>query len=253
MAVSVDTVYQRVLALANKEQRGYITPQEFNLLANQAQMSVFESYFYSLNTRDRQEPARSFEVDETDISELIAAKLNPFRSISTVSGGTNFQSTISVNGTEYDVFQTGRVFHNGDVCQKVDINEARRYTRSIRHIATTVNQGAIYCDSTTNGQDINVYAGSSTIESNVTAEYFRVPVAADWSYVVVSDVAMYNANVSVNFELHKSEEDTIVNKILELAGITIAKAGLTQVAGQMSAGEVAVSYTHLTLPTKRIV
>ena len=34
MAVNVDTVYQRVLAIANKEQRGYVTPQEFNLLAN---------------------------------------------------------------------------------------------------------------------------------------------------------------------------------------------------------------------------
>ena len=30
MAVSVDRVYQTVLALANKEKRGYITPQEFN-------------------------------------------------------------------------------------------------------------------------------------------------------------------------------------------------------------------------------
>ena len=46
MAVSIDTVYQRVLTLANKEQRGYITPQEFNLLANQAQMEIFEQYFY---------------------------------------------------------------------------------------------------------------------------------------------------------------------------------------------------------------
>ena len=33
--VSIDTVYQKVLAIANKEQRGYITPQEFNLFANQ--------------------------------------------------------------------------------------------------------------------------------------------------------------------------------------------------------------------------
>ena len=49
MAVSVDTVYQRVLALANKEQRGYITPQEFNLFANQAQMEIFEQYFYDIN------------------------------------------------------------------------------------------------------------------------------------------------------------------------------------------------------------
>ena len=45
--ISIDTVYQRVLAVANKEQRGYITPQEYNLLANQAQMQIFESYFFN--------------------------------------------------------------------------------------------------------------------------------------------------------------------------------------------------------------
>ena len=44
--VNIDTVYQRVLAIANKEQRGYITPQEFNLFANQAQLDIFEQYFY---------------------------------------------------------------------------------------------------------------------------------------------------------------------------------------------------------------
>jgi len=49
MAVSIDTVYQRVLSIANKEQRGYITPIEFNLLANQAQMMIFEQYFYDLS------------------------------------------------------------------------------------------------------------------------------------------------------------------------------------------------------------
>ena len=49
MAVSVDTVYQRVLAILNKEQRGYLTPQEFNLFANQAQLDIFEQYFYDIN------------------------------------------------------------------------------------------------------------------------------------------------------------------------------------------------------------
>ena len=47
--VSVDTVYQRVLAIANKEQRGYVTPQEFNLIANQAQSEIFEDYFTQMN------------------------------------------------------------------------------------------------------------------------------------------------------------------------------------------------------------
>ena len=53
MAVNVDTVYQRVLTIANKEQRGYITPQEFNLLANQAQLEIFEQYFYDINQFNR--------------------------------------------------------------------------------------------------------------------------------------------------------------------------------------------------------
>ena len=53
MAVSIDRVYQKVLALANKEQRGYITPQEFNLFADHAQMEIFEQYFYDLDQFSR--------------------------------------------------------------------------------------------------------------------------------------------------------------------------------------------------------
>ena len=41
MPISIDTVYQRVLAITNKEQRGYVTPLEFNLIANQAQLLIF--------------------------------------------------------------------------------------------------------------------------------------------------------------------------------------------------------------------
>ena len=56
MAVNVDTVYQTVQALANKEQRGYLTPQEFNLFAIQAQNDLFEQYFYDLNALRQQRP-----------------------------------------------------------------------------------------------------------------------------------------------------------------------------------------------------
>ena len=46
--VNIDTVYQTVLALANKEQRGYITPQEFNLFADKAQNEIFNNYFHKI-------------------------------------------------------------------------------------------------------------------------------------------------------------------------------------------------------------
>ena len=51
--ISIDRVYQKVLAIANKEQRGYITPQEFNLFADQAQMEIFQQYFYDLDQFER--------------------------------------------------------------------------------------------------------------------------------------------------------------------------------------------------------
>jgi len=45
MAINVNSVYQTVLLILNKEQRGYITPQEFNNIANQVQLEIFNSYF----------------------------------------------------------------------------------------------------------------------------------------------------------------------------------------------------------------
>jgi hypothetical protein len=61
--ISIDTVYQKVLALANKEQRGYITPQEYNLFADHAQMEIFEQYFYDLNQFQRA-PGNSTEYSD---------------------------------------------------------------------------------------------------------------------------------------------------------------------------------------------
>ena len=41
MALNVDTVYKTVLLIMNKEQRGYVTPDEFNKIAKQVQLQIF--------------------------------------------------------------------------------------------------------------------------------------------------------------------------------------------------------------------
>jgi len=53
MAINVNTVYQTVLLILNKEQRGYMTPVEFNKTGAQAQLDIFETYFDSLNQQIR--------------------------------------------------------------------------------------------------------------------------------------------------------------------------------------------------------
>jgi hypothetical protein len=75
MAVSVDTVYQRVLAILNKEQRGYVTPQEFNLFANQAQLDIFEQYFYDINQFGR---IPGNDTEFSDMLNILNEKINIF-------------------------------------------------------------------------------------------------------------------------------------------------------------------------------
>lgn len=53
MAINVDTVYRTVLLIMNKEQRGYLTPEEFNKIGQQAQLEIFNSYFEELNQQLR--------------------------------------------------------------------------------------------------------------------------------------------------------------------------------------------------------
>ena len=49
MAINVNQVYSTVLTILNKEQRGYITPDEFNKISTQSQLEIFEQYFEDLN------------------------------------------------------------------------------------------------------------------------------------------------------------------------------------------------------------
>ena len=53
MAIPVNTVYPTVLSILNKEQRGYLTPYEFNKIATQVQLEIFEKLFEDLNQYTR--------------------------------------------------------------------------------------------------------------------------------------------------------------------------------------------------------
>jgi hypothetical protein len=243
MAVSVDTVYQRVLALANKEQRGYITPQEFNLLANQAQMSIFESYFYQKNLREKTDKDSYIETDETNLSVLMDSKLGPFQEFLPVTSGHTFPANTTVSGVSYAIFHYGTVMLGDEPCQKVSMFDAQRLKKSVRHMAVTDTQAPFYTDNRVSGRDIVVYAGGtagsddSEETSGVTVECFRIPVPVAWAYVVVNGKALYNSYAAVDFELHISEEDTLVNRILQLAGIVMNKIGLADTANNLNQAE----------------
>ena len=67
--------------------------------------------------------------------------------------------------------------------------------------------------------------------AKIAFDYWKKPTKPYWGYVVVSSKALYNTNTSTNFELHPMEEENLVTRILELAGLTIEEIELSRMAG----------------------
>jgi hypothetical protein len=107
MAINVDVVYKTVLLILNKEQRGYMTPDEFNKTATQVQLEIFESYFDNLNQQLRVQPNDSEYADRIkNLDEQIAV----FKTIGDCSiiSGNEWELPTSSGMTVYSepVFQT---------------------------------------------------------------------------------------------------------------------------------------------------
>ena len=114
MSVSVDTVYQRVLSILNKEQRGYVTPQEFNLFANQAQMDLFEQYFYDINQFGRM---HGNDTEFSDMLNILNEKINLFEVTSAMTYAGNYWSTPS------DLYRIGTLIYNSAEVERINKNE----------------------------------------------------------------------------------------------------------------------------------
>jgi hypothetical protein len=226
--IIIDTVYQKVLALANKEQRGYITPLEFNLLANQAQELIFEQYFYDLDQMKRRDTDTT---SLSDMSELIENKLTEFTDVQTMAGGGVYPSN----------YRTGRIFVSVGIvsyeAKLVSMNEITNYLGSEFHMAG-LQKNPVYTKINSNAVDVAVYNHLGLLTTNVSCEVITRPIKVEWGYDVIAEKALYNASRTTDFQLHASEETELVFKILELAGIVINKVGLVQTAAQEDAKKI---------------
>jgi hypothetical protein len=63
----INSVRNTVLSILNKNNYGYISPSDFNLFAKQAQLDIFEDYFYEYNYQINKENARTSGTGYADI------------------------------------------------------------------------------------------------------------------------------------------------------------------------------------------
>ena len=222
--VNVDRVYQRVLALANKEQRGYITPQEFNLLANQAQMDIFEQYFYDLS-QFRRIPGN--DTVHADIVDILEEKISMFEVTAALPLAPNPNGVAGTLSTLPRFYRLSNVRSGNTTMESVSRKDFRMFPNG--PLTTPTATRPIYMIDTINS--IIQIAGDDTLTS-ADVDYIQSPIEVSWTYVVVGEKALYNQGAidAQNFELHPSEETKLVIKILALAGFTLKDQGLLQSA-----------------------
>ena len=296
MAINVDLVYKTVLLILNQQQRGYITPDEFNKVGNQVQQGIFEKYASDLNQQlripenDSEYANRVKNLEEKlDIFKRIDPAVyaapyfnlpsntsvatstqtfiapNPAVDKFTITNWTVAQSQgaiikILLNGTEQTAAQAtistttnivtfaaapptastiliqlypstfyrlGTVIHKDvKMVQMVERNEFYLIQKSPLTAATISQPIFLY-----ENERIQVFPPA--IVSDIKISYIKKPDQIKWGFTTGGlGQYIYNPTISINFELHPSEQVDVITGILLYSGVIIQDPTIIQVASQ---------------------
>ncbi len=239
--VNVDTVYQTVLLILNQQQRGYMTPDEFNKAGTQAQLTIFEGYASDLNQQYR------LSQNDTEYSNRIKnieQKLQFFQRtatptiIATTSSFNILDTTAPIDapvvaGTTDTLYRLGSVFYKDqDLGQYVQPNELRQLLLS--PLTQPTITFPIY---TYENNIITLYP--TTINSDITISYLAKPRNIKWDFTtdLTTGAYLYASGSSIQFDLDVTEQDELILRILAYAGLIIQDPTIISAASQAVAAQ----------------
>ena len=217
----INDVRNTVLSIMSKDNRGYITPDEFNLFAKQAQLEIFEQYIYSYSNSINKQNARMFGEGYTDVPKNIGEVIDEFSVLVSLS----YSAPYFLPPANY--YYLERVMYNNNIeVEKV----------SQRKISALLNSNLTAPDVSYpvyTLQETGVIVYPTTIVNNITTQYIRYPKDPVWSYTNISaGQPVFNASAFnyQDFELPLSDFANLVVKILQYAGLSIREAEVVSAA-----------------------
>jgi hypothetical protein len=215
MAISVNTVYKTVLSILNKEQRGYMTPDEFNKIVNHVQLEIFEKYFEDLNQMVRQPQNDADYADRLDYLEEKIAIHN-----TTAPGTGTTGSSFALTGLHI----LGTISYNGSEAQRVSKKEFYNINKSPLTKPTEV-----YPIYTLDSGEITVYP-KTIVNTNLEVSFIQKPTEAAWKFTVDANTGVFIESGSTDIDLHDSEQSEVILKVLMYAGVVIKDMEIVQIA-----------------------
>lgn len=215
----INSVRNAVLSVANKNNFGYITPDDFNLYAKQAQLDIFENYFYQYNNWIVKQNARLSGSGYSDVVRNIEIVIDSFSS--TVPLVYSIPNTTFSLPSDYYYINNVRYNNNKEI-DRVSQDKLINLLSS-NLTAPSVMFPAYSMESNV----IKVYPTSIT--TNVSAQYIRLPKDPKWTYTtIVGGSPLFDQTDPLyqDFELPESDEPLLVAKILQYAGMSIREVEL---------------------------
>lgn len=234
----INQVYTTVLAILNKDNRGYVSPLEFNLYSELAQMAIFEEMFHKYSRSIVKQNNRMYNSEFSDIPKHIREAFDVFVTevqLTRLSSGI-YKNTATdfYKGIKLDLLPSKDTGYN-----RVEIEEVGKLeiTKLLNNNLTTPTlEYPVY---------IGVYGGYRifpALNSNesVLGTYIRKPKAPKWTYQSVNGNALFNPSAFdyQDFELPVQFFSDLVIKILGYCGIEIREADVIQVSQSMEAANI---------------
>lgn len=211
----INSVRNTVLSIINKQNNGYITPEEFNSFAKNAQLEIFNQYFVDFRN-SKVKDMKGFETSGySDVTKQMDQTIDYFSKVEDLNYTSNSGKFVMPSGW----FLLNVLYYNGKEVTHVN-QEKLHYLLNSNLTAPTET----YPTYVLQGNDIVVYPGSIT--SGVSTYYVRYPYDPKWTYTMLNGSPLFNqsANDYQDFELTEADFPRLVAKICEYAGVSIRES-----------------------------
>ena len=179
MAININTVYKTVLSIMNKEQRGYLTPDEFNKIAKQVQLNLVDKSFYDLNKALVYKSRGAVNQGVADTTNNVQEKIDALYK----TGTSTFTSGSATLPT--DIYKIISIVSN---------DRLRTYEEVKKHEITYMQSSPLTAPSSTFPVYYQETAGTSITTlpaladaSTVTVDYIKKPDDPRWGYEINSE------------------------------------------------------------------
>jgi hypothetical protein len=238
----INSVRNTVIAILNKNNYGYISPSDFNLYAQQAQLELFMSYFPNYNTVINKENARASGTDYADFGKSYAEQLEEFIV-------TNSLTNTSVTSTLSNVYYLPSVTTTGD--EDYVINKVLCYSKIL---ASGVNTSVVafqLVDTTANFTLAGVSVGDIIVNTSVSPTTTATITAVTATILTLSvDIFLVTPNNYTIMDVSvQNEAEKVTAGKITLLGMSPLTAPTIQYPAYTQTSDTIVVYpSNINLP-----